>query len=227
MDVVKLSSLPYPPGALEPILSSQTIDFHYGKHHKGYVDRLNELLKSHGGEYDQKLRTQRPWGDFRKLLRWLVDQPQEIVKNRAANNDLATLQFNAYQHFLHATFWMSMTPEKTSPSRQLARSLEADLGGIPTLERVFQKTAAEYPWSGWLFLVLDPDKRLNILHTEFEFPVQEGVVPLLTCDLWEHAYYLDYQSDRARWVENFFQVANWDMASRLYDDEMRDDDDGE
>ncbi|MEI8321325.1 MAG: superoxide dismutase [Alphaproteobacteria bacterium] len=186
-----LPPLPYAPTALEPHISEKTLSFHYGKHHQGYVTKLNELVQ--GTAYAHM-------------------SLEEVIRKSHGEN--ASIFNNAAQVWNHTFFWQSLSPEATKPTGKVLRALEEAFGGLDEFKQKFKEAAMTQFGSGWAWLVWD-GKKLQILKTgNAETPLtQPGIRPLLTCDVWEHAYYLDYQNRRPDYVETFLtHLINWDFA---------------
>jgi len=191
----ELPSLPYPEQALEPVISAKTIGFHYGKHHKGYVDNLNKLTA--GTEY--------------------ADLPLEkIILGTAGKSDKAALFNNAAQIWNHSFYWQSLSPKGGgAPPPALAQRIEADFGSVEACKRELASAAVSQFGSGWSWLVLDGNILKTVKTGNAEVPFVKGLKPLLTIDVWEHAYYLDYQNRRADYVNAVIdQLIHWEFAFR-------------
>jgi len=189
----KLAPLPYPRSALEPAISARTIDFHYGKHHAGYVDKLNKLVE--GTPY--------------------MGLPLEQVIQKTANNTEKRAIFNnAAQVWNHDFFWRSMVPGGSRPVDVVEQRIVADFGSFDEFHQKFVTQAVNLFGSGWTWLVTDGD-RLRIVSTaNAENPMTSGQRALIACDVWEHAYYLDYQNKREAFVRTFLEkLVNWEFAS--------------
>ncbi|MBW4658118.1 MAG: superoxide dismutase [Drouetiella hepatica Uher 2000/2452] len=187
--------LPYDPGALEPHgMSAKTFEFHYGKHHAAYVANLNNLVK------DTELAD--------KSL-------EEVIKISAKDPAKAGIFNNAAQAWNHTFFWNSMKPNGGgAPTGDLAAKIDSDLGGFDKLKESFKTAAATQFGSGWAWLVLDNGALKVIKTPNAEDPIPLNQVPLLTLDVWEHAYYIDYQNKRPDFIQNFLdQLVNWDFAA--------------
>jgi len=189
-----LPALPYAEGALAPYISAQTVSFHYGKHHRGYVDKLNDLVRGTAAAKQPLL---------------------EVIKSTAGKTDQTAVFNNAAQAFNHDFYWRSMKPGGGSPSDELAAKITTTFGGLDPFRKAFAQAAVTLFGSGWTWLVLDGGN-LKILQTaNADTPVAHGQTPLLTIDVWEHAYYLDYQNRRADYIEAFLShLANWDFAAQ-------------
>ena len=184
---IALPPLPYARDALEPYMSGETLDYHYGKHHKGYVDKLNSLIS--GTEF----------GDA-SLEELVAESAGEIFNNAA-------------QVWNHTFFWNCLSPRRQSPGRDVSKALEA-LGGLESLQTQFDKAASGLFGSGWTWLVKDARGSLKIMTTSnANTPVREGHVALLTCDMWEHAYYIDHRNDRAAYLKSFWPLVNWEFVA--------------
>ncbi len=188
--------LPYAEDALEPHISRQTLSFHHGKHHKAYVDNLNRMTE--GSD--------------------LASKPIEDVIRAAAKENKTPIFNNAAQAWNHDFFWKCMAPKGGgAPKGKIAEQIESAFGGFDKFKDQFVQKAVGQFGSGWAWLVQDGGK-LDIVTThDAGTPLLDGKVPLLTCDVWEHAYYLDYQNRRADFVKAFVEsLANWSFAeSRL------------
>ena len=190
-----LAPLPYPEQALEPVISARTVSFHFGKHHKGYVDNLNKLAA--GTEY--------------------ADLPLEkIILGTAGQSDKAALFNNAAQIWNHSFYWQSLSPRGGGvPPAALAKRLEADFGSIEACKREWAAAALSQFGSGWAWLVLDGKTIKAVKTGNADVPFVKGLKPLLTIDVWEHAYYLDFQNRRADYVNALIdQLINWEFALR-------------
>lgn len=191
---ITLPPLPFDTGALAPYMSAATLDTHHGKHHAAYVAKTSELIA--GSALDA------------------ADLPA-IVRSAWQSGDKTLFQ-QAAQAWNHEFFWQSLNPGGSTPSGRLRAMIDDSLGGIERFAESFKTAATSHFASGWAWLCL-ADDRLTVLTThDADTPlVQAGVTPLLTLDLWEHAYYLDYQNRRADFVAAFLgHLANWDFAEQ-------------
>ena len=190
---VVLPPLPYADTALEPYISAETLRSHHGKHHKAYVDKVNTLTEGTS----------------------LADADLEAIIQAAKAAGDQKLLNQAGQAWNHDFFWMCLTPGGGKPASDLATMIDRDFGSFGKLQEEFETEALEHFGSGWAWLVLKGGKlAVTSLHDGDCPVVQTDVVPLLTCDVWEHAYYLDYRSERPRFVQAFLQhLANWDFAA--------------
>jgi superoxide dismutase, Fe-Mn family len=191
----ELPSLPFESGALEPYYSAQTLSFHHGKHHKAYVDNLNKLIA--GTELEGKAL-------------------EEIIQATAGDAARAGVFNNAAQVWNHTFFWHSMKPGGGGkPEGELARLIEASFGSYEAFAEQFKATAVGRFGSGWGWLVLE-EGGLKVVNTlNAETPMTQGQTALLTVDVWEHAYYLDYQNRRPDYVQAFLDhLANWEFAAQ-------------
>lgn len=193
-----LPELPYEKTALEPHMSSKTFDFHHEKHHAAYVNNLNNLIK------DTDLAA--------KSL-------EDIIALTANDNAKAGIFNNAAQIWNHTFFWHSMKPNGGGkPSGELAAQINADFGSYEAFADAFKTAAATQFGSGWAWLVLNADKKLEIVKTaNAETPLTKAATPLLTLDVWEHAYYLDYQNRRPDFIATYLNsLVNWDFATENF-----------
>ena len=191
----ELPPLPYPKDGLEPHMSARTLEFHHGKHHKAYVDTLNKLVK------DTPFET----------------QSLEAVIKATAKDESKTLIFNnAGQAWNHAFFWNCMRPRGGGqPTGDLAKRIDQDFGSLDKFKEEFKQAAATQFGSGWAWLVLDGGK-LKVTKTPNAVdPLAQGQAALLTCDVWEHAYYLDFQNRRPDFVQTFLDhLVNWEFVAK-------------
>ena len=194
MGKLELMVLPYAIDALEPVISKQTLEFHHGKHLAGYVNNLNGLLEGSP----------------------LAGLPLEEIVCKAEGGMLN----NAGQILNHNLYFEQFTgePTKSAPTGQLADAIERDLGSFEAFKEAFQKAGATLFGSGWVWLSSDKDGKLLITQeTNAANPVQKGLKPLLTFDVWEHAYYLDYQNRRPDHLAALWQIINWDVIEKRYE----------
>ena len=190
-----LPPLPYADNALSPHISAQTIGFHYGKHHQGYVNNLNQLVAGSS----------------------LADQPLEaVVKASAGKVDQTAIFNNAAQVWNHTFYWNSLKPKGGGkPTGALADMIGKFFGGFDQFKTEFAKAATSQFGSGWAWLVKDGDKLTVTKTGNADTPIVHGLKPLLTIDVWEHAYYLDYQNRRADYVAAVLDnLINWDFAAQ-------------
>jgi Fe-Mn family superoxide dismutase len=193
----QLKPLPYAENALEPHMSARTLQFHYGKHHKTYVDKLNELVAN------TPLEKKSLYDLVRDLAGQRGARPKKIFNN-------------AGQVWNHDFFWESMTPKGGGgqPNGELAHLIETSFGGYDAFKDLFKKTAMDQFGSGWVWLTAEGD-RLQVVSTANAMsPMAEGKVTLIGCDVWEHAYYLDFQNRRDSFVDSFLaHLVSWDAAA--------------
>ena len=189
---LELPPLPWPENALEPHISARTMSFHHGKHHKAYVDNLNGLIK------DSPLAG---------------SSLEDIVRLTAGDETKAGVFNNAAQVWNHTFFWNSMKPGGGKPSKAMAERIEKDFGSLDKFREQFRQAGTTQFGSGWAWLV-NEGRQLKVTKTPNAVnPLVQGQIPLLTCDVWEHAYYLDYQNRRPDFIQAFLDhLANWDFA---------------
>jgi Fe-Mn family superoxide dismutase len=185
----QLPELPYPKEALEPNISAETLEFHYGKHHKAYVEKLNELIK--GTKFENM--------DLESIIK-SADGP---IFNNAA------------QHWNHTFFWSCMKPDAGgTPSGKVSDLINRKWGDFKKFQDEFSKQAVANFGSGWTWLIQSGDG-VEILNTSNAVnPLKEGKKALLTLDVWEHAYYIDYRNARPEFVKAFWNVVNWDFVNK-------------
>lgn len=189
----ELPALPYEKDALVPHLSVETIDFHYGKHHQTYVTNLNNLVP--GTEFDGL-------------------SLEDIIKKSSGG-----IFNNAAQIWNHTFYWNSLSPNGGGePTGGLANAINRTFGSFQEFKEAFTKCAVTTFGSGWAWLVKNPDGSLELVSTSNAgCPLTEGKVPLLTCDVWEHAYYIDYHNARPAYLEAFWALVNWEFATANYE----------
>lgn len=194
--LIRLPELPYAKDALEPYISVKTLEFHHGKHHAGYVEKLNDLLKSTP----------------------LVGEPLEnIIKKTAKDASRSAIFNNAAQVWNHSFYWQCMKKGNGGiPSGEIANKLKADFDGYDKFAEEFKKASLGQFGSGWVWLVVK-DGRLAVMKTSnADTPIAHGLKTLLTIDVWEHAYYLDYQNKRGDYIDNYVRnLINWDFVNSL------------
>jgi len=185
-------NLPYDLKALDPFVSEEQMDYHYNKHHAAYFKKLN-LLVDGKPESDMDLET-------------VVKTSKGGVFNNAA------------QAWNHAFFWDCMSPNGGGkPGGKLLSSIERDFGGLEEFMKKFSDSAATLFGSGWAWLAEDDAGKLEIMPlSNADTPLKHGKNPILTLDVWEHAYYIDYRNERPRFIEQFQDVINWDFAEKCY-----------
>jgi len=191
---VVLPPLPYPDTALQPVISANTLGFHYGKHHRGYVDNLNKLVA--GTEY--------------------ADMPlAKIVAASAGKPDRVAIFNNAAQTWNHTFYWNSLRPSGGGePPAALKRRMEESFGSVDACRKELANAAVTQFASGWAWLVDDGGKLRAVKTGNADTPLTGGMKPLLTIDVWEHAYYLDYQNRRADYVNAVLdKLVNWQFAA--------------
>ncbi len=187
-----LPSLPYAMDALQPHISKETLEFHYGKHHQAYVTNLNNLIK--GTPFENATL-------------------EDIVKKSSGG-----VFNNAAQVWNHTFFWNCLKPNGGgTPSGGLLAAINAKWGSFDNFKAEFTKSCVGNFGSGWTWLVKEPSGSLYIENTSNAATPLTGLdKPLLTCDVWEHAYYIDYRNLRAKFVENFWQIVNWDFVAKNF-----------
>lgn len=195
-----LPALPYAKDALEPHMSANTFSFHHEKHHNAYVVNLNKLIE--GTDLESK-------------------SLEEIIKITAGDTSKAGIFNNAAQVWNHTFFWNSMKPNGGGkPSGELAAKIDTDFGSYDKFAEEFKNAAATQFGSGWAWLVLDGGKLKVTKTPNAENPMTKGAIPLLTLDVWEHAYYLDFQNRRPDFTVTFLSnLANWDFAAENFKSE--------
>ena len=187
-----LPDLPYAMDALEPHISRETLEYHYGKHHNTYVEKLNGLIKD---------------------TEWANASLEDIVRGSSGG-----VFNNAAQVWNHTFYWHCLSPNGGgAPGGELAKAIDAAFGSFEKFKEQFSDKAVTLFGSGWAWLVKKPDGSLAIVQTgNAETPLTGDSKPLMTCDVWEHAYYIDYRNARPKYLEAFWKLVNWDfVASNL------------
>ncbi|MFA7095291.1 MAG: Fe-Mn family superoxide dismutase [Gammaproteobacteria bacterium] len=190
--VHQLPPLPYAKDALQPYMSAETLEYHYGKHHQTYVDNLNKLI---------------PGTQFENM------SLEDIIMNSSGG-----IFNNAAQVWNHTFFWNCMKPNGGGmPTGALADAINQAFGSFENFKNEFSQKAVTLFGSGWTWLVKNSDGSLAIEQTSNAAnPMTSNQKPLLTCDVWEHAYYIDYRNARAKFVENFWNLVNWDFVAQNF-----------
>jgi Fe-Mn family superoxide dismutase len=188
----KLPELPYSKDALAPMISAETLEYHYGKHHKTYVDNLNKLI---------------PGTEFEKMTL------EEIIRKASGG----TFN-NAAQIWNHTFYWSCLGPNGGGePTGELAGAINRTFGTFAQFKEKFSATATTLFGSGWAWLVKNPDGSLAIEPaSNAGNPLKDNKKPLLTCDVWEHAYYIDYRNARAKYVESYWKLVNWEFTAKNF-----------
>ena len=188
----KLPELPWSGDALSPHISPETIEYHYGKHHKAYVDKLNAGVV--GTEFENM-------------------ELEDIIAKSGGG-----IYNNAAQIWNHTFYWHSLSPQGGgNPSGAVADAIGGKWGSFETFKKEFSNAAATNFGSGWTWLVKNASGSLEILNTDdADCPLRQGVKPILTLDVWEHAYYIDYRNARPKYIEAFWNIVNWDFANKNF-----------
>ncbi len=184
-----LPELPYARDALEPHMSKETLDFHYGKHHQTYVDKANGLVS--GTENENK-------------------SLEELIRTASG-----PLFYNVAQIWNHSFFWNCLAPNASGPNATVSAALTEAFGSVDAFKEKFTASAVNNFGSGWTWLVRTADGKLDIVNTSNAGnPMTDGHTPLLTVDVWEHAYYIDYRNARPKFLEAFWALCNWDFVAQ-------------
>ena len=188
----ELPALPYAADALEPVISAETIDYHYGKHHQAYVTNLNNLVT--GTEFDGA------------SLEDIIRKADGAIFNNGA------------QVWNHTFYWNGLSPDGGGePTGELAAAIDKAFGSFAAFKDAFIKSAVGNFGSGWTWLVREADGSLAIVNTSNAAnPMRDGQTPLLTIDVWEHAYYIDYRNARPKYLEEIWNLVNWDFVAANY-----------
>ncbi len=200
----QLPKLGYAYDALEPHIDARTMEIHYTKHHGGYVNNLNKALEGHPYLHSASAE---------ELLTHLAALPAEI--QTAVRN-------NGGGHLNHSLFWEVIAPGGSqTPGGKLATAIDGTFGSFESFKDAFSKAAATRFGSGWAWLALDPWQKLHVFSTpNQDNPVMQGFTPILGLDVWEHAYYLKYQNRRPEYIQAFWNVVNFDVVAKKYEEAL-------
>ena len=194
---IELDKLPYPNDALEPFISERTMSIHHGRHHKAYVDKLNSLIEG---------------------TRYAGLTLDEIIVRARLKNDTDVFN-NAAQAWNHGFFWKSMSPNGGKPDGKIRDMVGSDFGSVEAFRQQFRDAALGQFGSGWVWLVLDQGKLRIMTSGNADTPAGTELVPIIALDVWEHAYYLDYQNGRKKFAESFLDnLINWNFANSNIDE---------
>jgi Fe-Mn family superoxide dismutase len=197
----ELPPLPYPNDTLEPVIDARTMEIHHDKHHAAYVTNLNKALEGHA-ELSAK-----PINELIADLSAVPEAARAAVRN------------NGGGHANHSFFWKIMTAPGAGgePSGALLEAITETFGSVDAFKEKFQAAGLARFGSGWVWLVLSKDKKLEVVSTpNQDSPIMEGHTPLLGCDVWEHAYYLKYQNVRAEYLKNWWKTVSWEVVGEYY-----------
>ena len=185
--------LPYAPDALEPVISAETVEYHYGKHEKAYIDNLNAMIR--GTEFESM-------------------GLEEIIRSSEG-----ALFNNASQAWNHIFYFFTFSPNGSrEPSGELRKAIDLQFGSFGEFKRQFVEAGVKLFGSGWVWLVCDEDGKLMIIQkSNAGNPLTDGLIPLLTFDVWEHAYYIDYRNLRGEALKKLWDVVDWDVVSSRYE----------
>lgn len=194
-----LPPLPYAFNALEPHIDAKTMEIHHGKHHQAYITNVNTALEGTGIDAHP----------IEEVLKNINDVPE--AKRQAVIN-------NGGGHANHTLFWQIMAPNAGGkPSGDLAKAMDAELGGFEKFQEDFTKAGTTRFGSGWAWIVVGKDGKLQVISTaNQDSPLMQGLTPILGMDVWEHAYYLNYQNRRPDYIKAFFNVINWPKVAEFY-----------
>lgn len=196
----ELPKLPYEFDALEPVIDAKTMEIHHDKHHAGYVDKLNKALEGHEELQNKPLE---------ELLRDIDEVPEDI---RVA------IRNNGGGHFNHSLFWTILSKDGGEPHGKILKAIENKFGSFDEFKKEFSDAAASRFGSGWAWLVLN-NGELEVISTPNQLaPFELGKTPIFGLDVWEHAYYLNYQNRRADYIEAFFQIIDWNKIEERFNE---------
>lgn len=198
MKKIGIDKLPYSYSSLKQFIDPETMNYHYNKHYKGYVDKLNDAL------------SKKKYGDL---------ELEQIIKSISRFDK--TIRNNAGGAFNHALFWKMLSPKPQKPTGPILEKIKKEFNTYQDFKNKFEETAKERFGSGWVWLVLTKNNRLKIMSTPNQDNplmniIEDGGYPLLGLDLWEHAYYLKYKNKRDEYIKNFWKCVNWEFVNKLY-----------
>jgi Fe-Mn family superoxide dismutase len=186
--------LPWAEDALEPAISARTIALHYGKHHRSYVEKANKLIAG---------------------TRYAEMDEEDIIRESARDPDAKNIFNNVAQAYNHARYWESLSPEGGAPAGDLAKQIKKDFGDLAGLKKALLDAGEKHFASGWAHLAWTGDKLVVVDTHDADTPVRNGHAPLLTIDVWEHAYYLDVQNERPKYLKQVIDtLLDWKRAAR-------------
>ena len=203
MKKIGIEKLPYAYTSLNKFIDSKTMDVHYNKHYKGYVEKLNKSLS-------QKRETNY---DLEEIIKSISKYDKKIRNNAGGA-------------FNHALFWKMLTPDKQKISKGFLLTINKNFGSMKKLETEFNEVAKDVFGSGWVWLIISKTGKLKIVSTPNQDNplmnvIEKGGYPILGLDVWEHAYYLKYQNNRDEYIKNFWDVVNWEFVEKLYDAKIK------
>tara|TARA_S200000501_G_scaffold378347_1_gene440485 strand:+ start:3284 stop:3889 length:606 start_codon:yes stop_codon:yes gene_type:complete len=195
----ELPALPYDYNALEPFIDAKTMEIHHSKHHQAYITKVNAALDGTGLE-------DTPINELCGILSEVPENIRGAVRN------------NGGGHANHSLFWNSLTSYKTTPSSELLDAINTAFGDMNSFKTEFSNAAATRFGSGWAWLIKNDDGSVSVMSTpNQDNPYMEGKTPILGLDVWEHAYYLNYQNRRPDYINAFFEIINWEKVSELFE----------
>ena len=199
MKKIGIEKLPYSYSAIEPFIDEKTMNIHYNKHYKGYVSKLNKLLKDRNSEHE----------NLEDIVRKIDKYPKKIRNNAGGA-------------FNHALFWKMLSPKKKNIPENLEKNIIKNFGSLESFKEKFETYAKNSFGSGWVWLVLTKTNRLKVfITTNQDNPLmnifKRGGYPILGLDLWEHSYYLKYQNNRDSYIEKFWDYVDWDFVNELFE----------
>ncbi|PIS10200.1 MAG: superoxide dismutase [Fe] [Bdellovibrio sp. CG10_big_fil_rev_8_21_14_0_10_47_8] len=202
---IRLPPLPFGKTALSPLISERTLEIHHDKHHAKYVQNTNDLVR--GTEYEDM------------ELEQLILITAYHLKHHEIEKKILNIFNNSAQAWNHAFYWNCLHPQRTKPlSENMKSTLAKNFGSYDQFSSLFKAAGKSLFGSGWVWLAKDEMGKLSIVAAKnAQNPMTEDKTPLLVCDVWEHAYYLDCQNDRSKYLENFFQLINWDFVEQNLD----------
>jgi Fe-Mn family superoxide dismutase len=199
MKKIGIEKLPYSYSSLKQFIDSETMNIHYNKHYKTYVEKLNKALSKRKSGHS----------DLKKIVQ-NISQYNKVIRN------------NAGGAFNHALFWNMLSPTPKKLKGELLERIISEFGSFKQFKTSFEETAKSKFGSGWVWLVINKNNKLKIVTTDNQDnplmdTIKDGGIPILGLDLWEHAYYLKYQNKRDEYISNFWKVVNWDFVTKLYE----------
>ena len=198
-----LAPLPYPADAFEPAIDAMTMEIHHSRHHQGYINNLNNALEANADLQEMTLT------QLIANLNQLPDEVRMAVRNHGGG------------HLNHAMFWNTMSADGGSPSGRLAEAIDESFGDLDTMKEEFSSAAGSVFGSGWAWLVTDHNGRLQITTTpNQDNPLSEGLSPLLGIDVWEHAYYLNYQNRRTDYINAWMDLIFWEKVAEIFEESL-------
>lgn len=200
----KLNPLPYDYDALEPFIDTHTLGLHYNKHQRTYLNNLNKLLSKNNYNFKHNI------------------EELQLYLNNFKKEDIGDILYNLGGVLNHASYFRSMSPIKIKPSSELEEQINKSFGSLESFKKAFKEAALSIKGSGYTFLVINQNQRLQIINLQNQdSPYFYNLLPLLTLDMWEHAYYINYENRKDEYIDNFLEILDFSFANDIYNTKKR------